>query len=125
MELQWVGLVAAGSTFFGVWFGHVMVRMIEARVENLRIPILIFLVLGLGFEAWSLIVDGHLLSAATGILGVTFLWDSFEFGRQQNRIVKGHAPANPDNPRHRRILEESAQATPLDLLNRDPSRSVG
>jgi hypothetical protein len=51
---------------------------------------------------------------------VTLLWDSFEFWRQQNRIIKGHAPANPDNPRHIRILEESQAATTLDLLNRNP-----
>jgi len=33
-----------------------------------------------------------------------FLWDAFEFYRQHYRIQSGHAPANPDNPRHARIL---------------------
>jgi hypothetical protein len=61
-----------------------------------------------------------LLSATTGILGFTFLWDALELTRQQNRIKKGHAPANPDNPRHARILQEHASATTVDLLKRDP-----
>ena len=49
---------------------------------------------------------------ATGILGVTLLWDSFEFWRQQKRVIKGHAPANPDNPRHARILAENPSLPP-------------
>jgi hypothetical protein len=55
-----------------------------------------------------------------GIAGITFLWDSLEFFRQQKRIMKGHAPANPSNPRHARILEEYPLATVIDLLKRDP-----
>ena len=120
MELQWVGLVAAAATFFGVWFGHVAVRKIEARSEKLWVPIVATLALGLGLEIWSLLSADLLLSTATGILGVTLLWDSFEFWRQQKRVIKGHAPANPKNPRHARILVESQTATTLDWLNRDP-----
>lgn len=120
MELQWIGLVAAASTFFGVWFGHVAVRKIEFRTEKLWIPIVATLALGLSLETWSLVTDHLLLSAATSILGITLLWDSFEFWRQQKRIIKGHASANPDNPRHTRILAENPSATTLDLLNRDP-----
>ena len=120
MVLQWVGLVAAASTFFGIWFGHVAVRKIEYNVEKLWGPITATLALGLSLVFWSLITDHLLLSAATGILGVTLLWDSFEFWRQQKRIIKGHAPANPDNPRHAHILTENATATTLDLLDRDP-----
>jgi len=120
MELQWIGLVAAAATFFGVWFGHVAVRKIEATVEKLWIPIFLALAMGLSFETWSLVTDNRLLSTAIAILGMTFLWDSFEFWRQQKRIVKGHAPSNPNNPRHTRILLKSQSATTLDLLDRDP-----
>jgi hypothetical protein len=119
MELQWVGLVAA-ATFFGIWFGHVAVRKIEFNVEKLWIPIFLTLALGLSLEIFSLITDDLLLTTASGILGVTLLWDSFEFWRQQKRVIKGHAPANPDNPRHARILAENPTATSLDLLDRDP-----
>ena len=120
MQFQWIGLVAAACTFFGVWFGHVAVRKIEFKTEKLWIPIVITLIIGLSVEAWSLVTDQLLLSTATGILGVTLLWDSFEFWRQQKRVIKGHAPANPNNPRHARILKENSSATTLDLLNRDP-----
>jgi len=121
MNLQWIGVVAAAATFFGVWFGHVAVRKIEAAVERLWVPIVLTLTLGLYFGLWSLLADNLSISAAAGILSVTLLWDSFEFWRQQNRIIRGHAPANPDNPRHARILSDSPAATPLDLLDRDPA----
>lgn len=120
MELQWIGLVSAVATFVGIWFGHVAVRVVEASVGKLWKPIVFTLVLGLGLEYWSLVSGSRIVSAAIGILGVTLLWDSFEFWRQQKRIIKGHAPANPDNPRHARIMRESQDSTTLDLLNRNP-----
>jgi hypothetical protein len=60
------------------------------------------------------------LQTALGIFGITLLWDALEFTRQQKRIIKGHAPANPNNPRHAKILAEYKSATTHDLLNRDP-----
>jgi len=59
-----------------------------------------------------------------GILGVTLLWDALEFYRQQRRIQRGHAPANPNNPRHARILAEFTSATTIDWLDRDPRGSA-
>ena len=120
MNINWIGLIAALATFFGIWFGHVAVRVIEARAQRIWPPILIALLLGLSFEICSLFTDNRLLSTATGIIAVTLFWDSFEFWRQQNRIKKGHASANPDNPRHARILDEYPAATTLDLLDRAP-----
>ncbi|MFN2235356.1 MAG: DUF4491 family protein [Anaerolineales bacterium] len=120
LNLQWVGVLAAAATFLGVWFGHVAVRKIEARVEKLWVPIMGTLLLGLAFETWSLLTDSLLASAVAGVLGITLLWDSFEFWRQQKRVIKGHAPANPDNLRHARIFAENKDATILDLLDRDP-----
>jgi len=120
MNLNFVGLTAALAAFLGIWLGHVAVRKIEAVVERLWVPIAVALALGLSLETWSLITDNWALQTATGILGVTLLWDSFEFWRQQKRVIKGHAPANPANPRHARILAESKSATTLSLLDRDP-----
>lgn len=120
MDLNYMGLVAALSTFLGVWFGHVAVRKIESVAPTLWLPIAAFAIAGLILEWFSLIVSSLLLSAAFGILGFTLLWDAFEFIRQQNRIRKGHAPANPNNPRHARLLHEHPAATTLDLLKRDP-----
>lgn len=120
MELNYIGFVAAASAFLGIWLGHVSVRVIERNTKRLLSPILIALALGLTLETWSLVTEHRLLSTATSILGITILWDALEFVRQERRVKKGHAPANPDNPRHARILAENPSATTLDLLNRDP-----
>lgn len=115
-----LGLVTAIVTFVGIWWGHVGVRAIERRAVHLWKPILTALMLGLALEALSVWSANRALSAASGILGTTLLWDALEFVRQEKRIKKGHAPANPRNPRHARILAEHPAATTLDLLARDP-----
>ena len=120
MEFNTIGLIAAVSTFLGVWFGHVAVRKIESISATIWLPTLIFAIVGLTLEGVSLSTFHFPLSTATGILGFTFLWDALEFTRQHKRIKKGHAPANPANPRHARLLREYSAATTLDLLKRDP-----
>jgi hypothetical protein len=120
VTLNLIGVIAALSTFFGVWLGHVAVRKIESISPTIWLPTLIFAVIGLILEWLSLSTFNVPLSTATGILGFTFLWDAFEFTRQQNRIKKGHATANPANPRHVRLLRQCKSATTLDLLKRDP-----
>ncbi len=95
-----VGLAAAGSAFLGIWLGHVSVRKIEFASERLRLPAIGFIGLGLCLEALSVVVNAPPASAALGIVGITLLWDALELKRQENRVRRGHAPANPDNPRH-------------------------
>ena len=106
-----LGLITALSTFLGIWLGHVSVRSIERRAENLWLPIATALVLGSVFEMWSFFTLSRSLSAATGIFGMTLLWDALEFVRQEKRIQRGHAQANAKNSRHKRILEEFESAT--------------
>lgn len=121
MQINFIGLAAAVATFFGVWLGHVSVRKIEREVERIWIPSTLALLFGLGLEFASLQADSLALSAFCGILGITLLWDALELGvRQPRRIIKGHAPANPKNPRHARILAMYPTATTVDLLARDP-----
>ena len=120
MTLNLIGLVAALVTFFSIWFGHVAVRKIEFNSRTIWLPTVAFAIVGITFGWFSLLTSNFLLSTACGILGFTFLWDALEFTRQQNRIKKGHAPANPGNPRHARLMREHASATHLDLLKRDP-----
>ena len=119
--MNWVGLSTAAATFFGIWCGHVAVRKIEFVSPTIWLPTLIFAVMGLATEYCSLITDNSPLSAALGILGITLLWDALEFTRQQKRVKKGHAPANPHNPRHTRILAEYPAATTADPLKRVPA----
>jgi hypothetical protein len=103
--------------------GHVMVRKIERETADLRIPIGIFLALGLGFAALSLLTPNLILSAVSGIFALTLVWDSHEFIRQQKRVKRGRVPANPNNPRHAKILAEYPEATTFDWLARDPRGS--
>jgi hypothetical protein len=119
--MNYTGLVAALAAFCGIWLGHVSVRKIEYHSPSLWLPAVLAALLGLGLEAFSLTVLHPALSLAAGILGITVLWDALEFFRQQARVKLGHAPANPHNPRHARILAEYPSATVHDLLKRQPS----
>lgn len=118
--MNWIGLVAALTAFFSIWAGHVAVRKIEAASRTIWIPTVIAILFGLITEYYSLITDNLPLKTAFGIIGITLLWDALEFTRQQKRIIKGHAPANPNNPRHAKILTDNKSATTHDLLKRDP-----
>jgi hypothetical protein len=121
MSFNFIGLVAALATFMGVWFGHVIVRKIEYHVTDIHVPAALFAFTGIALEFFSVIAKNILLSTASGILGITLLWDALEFFRQQKRIKAGHAPANPQNPRHARFLLDHETATAFDWLNRYPT----
>jgi len=118
--MNWIGLVAALTAFLSIWAGHVAVRKIEATSKTIWIPTVIAITLGLIAEYCSLITVNLPLKTTFGIIGMTLLWDALEFTRQQRRIRKGHAPANPNNPRHAKILTEHKSATTRNLLERDP-----
>jgi hypothetical protein len=121
MSFNNLGLIAAITAFLSIWIGHVSVRKIEANSVALWPPTLIALALGLGLGFFSVSTLDRPLSTVAGILGITFLWDALEITRQARRVRKGHAPANPLNPRHAAILAEpGSRATRLDLLNRSP-----
>ena len=96
MTLQWAGLVLAVLTFGTIGLGHVMVRKLNYRYGTKPAPF--FLILGLLFLGLSLLATDNLASAALGIVGMTTLWDAVEFIRQEERIRRGHAPANPHRP---------------------------
>lgn len=120
MTLNWIGVVAATATFFSIWFGHVGVRKIEAISPTIWLPTVIALALGMALEIGALLSNSLYLSAALGTAGITVLWDALEFTRQHHRVKHGHAPANPNNPRHARLLAEHKSATTTDWLKRDP-----
>ncbi len=120
MTLNWIGVVAAAATFFSIWFGHVGVRKIEAASPTLWLPTAIAVALGLALEIGALLSGNLYLTGAMGIVGMTVLFYALEFTRQHNRVKHGHAPANPNNPRHARLLAEHKSATTTDWLKREP-----
>ncbi len=108
MTLNAIGPAAALTAFLSIWLGHVAVRAIEARVAALWVPMAAAVALGIGAEAAALASPNPVVSGVLGIAGITLLWDALEFKRQDKRVARGHAPANPANSRHRRILEQQA-----------------
>jgi hypothetical protein len=115
-----IGVVAALATFLSVWFGHVAVRKVEFISPTIWIPATLFATSGLFVEYLSLSTASRPLSTALGIFGITLLIDALQIPLQQKRVIKGHAPANPKNPRHAKILAEFPSATTQDPLKRDP-----
>lgn len=103
--MQIAGLVLGLTAFLSIWLGHVLVRELEYRLAWLPWPL--FLVAGLGVELAALLARTPLLSGVLGIAGMTLLWDAIEFRRQERRVRRGHAPANPANPRHQRMGERT------------------
>ena len=121
MQINLIGPAAALATFLGVWLGHVSVRKIERETVHLWKPTVIAILLSAGFGTASFLTSSLPLSAICGIFSVTLFWDALEIAvRQPKRVKHGHAPANPKNPRHARILAEYPEATTIDWLDRDP-----
>jgi hypothetical protein len=125
MSWNGIGVVAAVATFVSIWLGHVSVRKIEAAAPALWVPASLAAALGLACEAGGLLASSRLVSGALGIVGMTLLFDALEFYRQQNRVARGHAPANPRNPRHVRLLAAHPAATTIDWLKREPTGRRG
>ena len=119
MTPNWIGVAAAIATFFSVWLGHVSVRAVEFRAASLKGPIIVYLTLSAVAYLGSARSENLLLSAALGIAGTTLWFDALELRRQFKRVIKGHAPAHPQNPRHAPYLA-TGQATPINWLDRAP-----
>jgi hypothetical protein len=109
--LQFAGFWMALATFLGIWWGHVGVRWLEANSRDIRFPALVLIVLGLGLNVFALLTPDLTVSGVSSIIGITLLWDAFELYRQVKRVKKGHAPANPNNPRHAAYLAAGGLVT--------------
>ena len=119
--METAGLAAAAATFGSVWFGHVAVRFLEYRAAKLWPSRLLFGAAGAACIAASFLCSCPNGSIEFGILGVVFLYDIVELGRQQRRVSEGRAKANPANPRHRGAFE-SGRALTEDLFAREPAQ---
>jgi predicted outer membrane lipoprotein len=119
MTPNWIGVAAAFATFFSVWLGHVSVRAVEYRAASLTGPTIAYLALSAAAYLGSALSGNLLLSAALGIAGTTLWFDALELRRQFKRVIRGHAPANPQNPRHVPYLA-TGQATSINWLDRAP-----
>jgi Domain of unknown function (DUF4491) len=121
--LQLAGFWMALATFLGIWWGHVGVRWLEAHSVRVGPPATLLVVVGLGLNLYALVAPSLTVAGVCSIIGITLMWDAFELYRQQRRVQKGHAPANPHNPRHAAYLATGAPVTTTDLLDREPMGS--
>jgi len=119
MTPNWLGVVAAIATFVSVWLGHVSVRAVEYRAASLTPPTLVYLTLSAAAYLGSALSANLPVSAALGIAATTLWFDALELRRQYKRVIKGHAPANPHNPRHAPHLA-AGHATTTNWLDRAP-----
>lgn len=119
--LQLAGLWMALATFLGIWWGHVGVRWLEAHSPRIGPPAAVLIAAGLGLNLYSLFAPSLTVAGVASIAGITLLWDAFELFRQQQRVKKGHAPANPANPRHAAYLAGGPPVTTEDALDREPT----
>jgi short subunit fatty acids transporter len=115
------GLILGITVIAGIWSGHVLVRQIEFTTSDLRVPVILFFMVGILLACLSLVIQSDILSGVLGILGIILFWNGIEIRHQEKRVRKGHAPANQANPRHQRILMEYPEATTENLLKHDHS----
>jgi hypothetical protein len=118
--IQLAGFWMALATFLSIWWGHVGVRWLEARTPSIWPPMVVLVAGGVILHIFSLFAPNLTLSGVASIVGVTLFWDAFEMYRQEKRVRKGHAPANPNNPRHAALLAAGIGITE-DLLDREPT----
>jgi hypothetical protein len=118
--LELTGFWVALATFLGIWWGHVGVRWLEANSVRIGPPAALLVAAGLGLNLYGLFSPSLAVAGVCSILGITLLWDAFELFRQVKRVQKGHAPANPANPRHAAYLAAGGHVTTEDLLDREP-----
>lgn len=104
MVINGLGFIAAITAFLSIWMGHVSVRKVEAETNHLWKAMVIYLVAGISLEAAAVIITDRAVSMVCGIIGFSLLWDVLELKRQARRVHRGHAPANPNNPRHSAML---------------------
>lgn len=121
--LQLAGFWMAVATFLGIWWGHVGVRWLERNVTRVEPAAFALAAAGVGLNTYSLFAPNLTIAGVCSIIGITLLWDAYELFRQQRRVIKGHAPANPNNPRHAAYLAAGGHATTEDLLDREPTGS--
>ncbi|MBS7527682.1 DUF4491 family protein [Fusibacter paucivorans] len=94
MALTFNGLIIGLSAFLIIGIFHPIVIKTEYYFGKRVWPI--FLVFGLVCILASLLVTINLLSTILGILGFSSLWSIHEIIEQEQRVLKGWFPANPN-----------------------------
>ena len=97
------GVIIASLALLGIGFGHVWVRKMEYYFGKKIWPL--SLLIGLLLVALSLRMGSDFYSAVLAVPGAIFIYAVKEFFEQEKRVLKGHAPRNPN----RRYPDEPAE----------------
>ena len=87
------GILVGAGAFLSIAIGRYLT--IKAEYYFTKKFWIGFLIIGLGFVMFSLLVDLFVVSSVLGILGFTFLWGIGEIIEQEKRVDKGWFPKNP------------------------------
>lgn len=91
--MNFIGLITAVVTFLIIGLFHPIV--IKAEYYFGTKSWWVFLVIGLTFIGWSILIGNTLVSIAMGVVGCSCLWSILEIFEQKQRVKKGWFPMNP------------------------------
>lgn len=92
--MNFSGTLIAAVAILGIGLGHIWVRMLEYHAGKRIWPV--SLMIGLSLVGASLMVSSDFFSALLAIPGAIFIYAVKEFFEQERRVLKGHAPKNPN-----------------------------
>jgi len=93
MEIHYIGVAIAISTFIVIGLFHPIVIKVEYHWGTK--PWCLFLVMGIIAICGALFVGNTYLSALLGVFGASCLWSIGEIFQQRKRVMKGWFPMNP------------------------------
>jgi hypothetical protein len=91
--MNFTGLIIGVATFLCIGIFHPLV--IKAEYHFGTGCWWVFLVMGLGCIAGSLLVASTILSTLLGVAAFSSLWSILELFKQRKRVEKGWFPKNP------------------------------
>lgn len=91
--MNFQGIIVGALAFLIIGLFHPIVIKAEYYFSKKIWPL--FLISGVLFLGWALLVTGAVLSSALGVLGFTCLWSILELFEQEERVKKGWFPQNP------------------------------
>lgn len=94
MELNFIGLIVAATTFFVIGMFHPLVIKCEYYfgVKSWWA----FFIAGIIFITGSLLVSNQIGSTILGVIGCSSFWSILEIFEQRERVRKGWFPKNPN-----------------------------
>jgi hypothetical protein len=98
MEINWSGPIYGAIAFLAIGLGYPWVIKVEYRFgARAWKPVL---ALGVTLLVGSLLVPGFAASAVVGIFGGSVIWGAQEVVEQEQRVLDGQYPVDPERREH-------------------------